>query len=255
MTNLELALGSFWQFARHWKMRDTAKLELTCEGGNLQMNFSAKLGHPDIQHFQQEKPPPSSTSPSVTSPPLSCKRKTPSQLRRQDRRRCAALDKAAVKAATDRTAADKAASDKVVADKVAADKVAADKAVADKAIAEEAVADDAFATKAKSTEKKVAVPENFHCDLCNFKPVPEKGLKAHTTTKHKKECDVPINHLVNHVSTVASASSMTTTPSDAIKSKTSKSQQLCWFDKCKKLPAFQSLNELNSHIQNIHEMK
>ena len=87
MINLELALGSFWQLARHWKMGDTAKLELTCEGGNLQMNFSAKLGHPDLQHFQQEKSPPSSTSPFVTSPPLSCKRKTPSQLRRQERRR------------------------------------------------------------------------------------------------------------------------------------------------------------------------
>ena len=57
MINLELALGSFWQLARHWKMGDTAKLELSCEGGNLQLNFSAKLGHPDLQHFRKEKLP------------------------------------------------------------------------------------------------------------------------------------------------------------------------------------------------------
>ena len=140
----------------------------------------------------------------------------------------------------------------IYAEKAVAEKAVAEKAVAEEAVAEEVVADDAIATKAKSTEKK-----DFHCDLCNFKPASEKGLKAHTTMKHKKKCDVPINHLVKHVSTVASASSMTTTPShtDAIKSKTSKPRHLCWFDNCKKLPAFQSLDELNSHIQNIHEMK
>ena len=143
MTNLELALGSFWQLARHWKMGDTAKLELTCEGGNLQMNFSAKLGHPDLQHFQQEKSPPSPTSPFVTSPSLSCKRKTPSQLRRQDRRRRAALDKAAVKAATDMAAADKAAP-------VAKEAVADD--IAEQAVAEKAVDDD---TKKLLNEKVV----------------------------------------------------------------------------------------------------
>ena len=106
MINLELALGSFWQLARHWKMGDTAKLELSCEGGNLQLNFSAKLGHPDNQHFQKEELPTSSTPPPSTSPPASCKRKTPSQLRRQDRRRLAALDKAAsVQAALDKVTA------------------------------------------------------------------------------------------------------------------------------------------------------
>ena len=153
MINLELVLGSFWQLARHWKMGDTAKLELTCEGGNLQMNFSAKLGHPDLQHFQQEKSPPSSTSPFVTSPSLPCKRKTPSQLRRQDRRRRAALDKAAVKAATDMTAADKVATDKVTAEKVlpVAEEAAADD-IAEQAVAEKAVDDD---TKKLPNEKVV----------------------------------------------------------------------------------------------------
>ena len=153
MTNLELALGSFWQLARHWKMGDSAKLELSCEGGNLQMNFSAKLGHPDLQHFQQEKPPTSSTSTPATSPPLSCKRKTPSQLRRQDRRRCAALDKAAVKAATDRIAADKAASHKV----------AAEKAVAEKAVADDAIAEKAVAGRAADEENKKVLDEKYAC--------------------------------------------------------------------------------------------
>ena len=109
-------------------------------------------------------------------------------------------------------------------------------------------------TKAKSSEKRAVLPENFHCDICNFKIASEKGLKAHTTMNHKKNCDVPINHWVQNVPTVASASSMTTTPSHTvgIKSKTSKSRHLCWFDKCKKLPALQSLCELNAHIQNTH---
>ena len=137
MINLEVALGSFWQLARHWKMGDTAKLELACEGGNLHMQLSAKLGHPDLQHFKQ---PPQSPSLPSCSTPSSGKMKTPSQLRRQDRRRLEALDKAAaVKAAADKTTADKAAADKAVADKNAADKAAAaDKAIVEKAEAEKA---------------------------------------------------------------------------------------------------------------------
>ena len=154
MTNLELALGSFWQLARHWKMGDTAKLELTCEGGNLQMNFSAKLGPPDLHHFQQEKLPSFSVPPPSTYPPPSCKRKTPSQLRRQDRRRVDALDKAAtVQAGFDKATADKAAADKAVADKAAAYKAAADKALAEKTKAEKAKAEQAKA----NTAAKIAV--------------------------------------------------------------------------------------------------
>ena len=100
------------------------------------MQLSAKLGHPDLQHF---KPSPESPSlPSCTAP-SSGKMKTPSQLRRQNRRRREALDKAAaVKAAADKTAADKAAADKAVTDKTAADKAATDKAVVEKAQADKA---------------------------------------------------------------------------------------------------------------------
>ena len=73
--NLEVALGSFWQLARHWRQGESAKLELSCEDGNLQLQLSAKLGHPDSIHFHDPDP---NSSPYV-------KKKSPSQLRRQER--------------------------------------------------------------------------------------------------------------------------------------------------------------------------
>ena len=68
MLNVEVAVSSFWQLARHWKSGDKAKLELACEGGNLHLQLSASLGHPDHVHF-----------PAPSSPPLlpSCKKKSP----------------------------------------------------------------------------------------------------------------------------------------------------------------------------------
>ena len=78
MSNLDVALAGFWQIARHWKKGDKAKLELSCEAGSLHLQLSAMLGHPDQPHFPHPSPPPSTSS---------CKRKSPSQLRRQDRRR------------------------------------------------------------------------------------------------------------------------------------------------------------------------
>ena len=62
MMNLEVALGSFWQLARHWKQGESAKLELSCEDGNLQLQLSASLGHPDSIHFTD---PGSAPSPHV----------------------------------------------------------------------------------------------------------------------------------------------------------------------------------------------
>ena len=75
MSNLDVALLSFWQLARHWKQGDIAKLELSCEAGSLHIQLSAKLGHPDHIHFPQ----------SLGS--SSWKKKSPSQLRRQECRR------------------------------------------------------------------------------------------------------------------------------------------------------------------------
>ena len=176
MTNLEVALGSFWQLARHWKMGDTAKLELACEGGNLHMQLSAKLGHPDLQHF---KPSPESPSlPSCTAP-SSGKMKTPSQLRRQDRRRREALDKAAaVKAAADKTAADKAAADKAVADKTAADKAAA----ADKAIVEKAEADKAKKVIDEKAENTASAKVKAKVTLASTKELARASLAAAAKT-------------------------------------------------------------------------
>ena len=91
MSNLDVAVSSFWQLARHWKQGDKAKLELSCEGGSLQMQLSAVLGHPDRPHFPHPPPPPHH----APSPPLApVKKKSPSQLRRQERRKCEANAKA-----------------------------------------------------------------------------------------------------------------------------------------------------------------
>ena len=67
MSNLDVAVASFWQLARHWKQGDKAKLELTCEDGSLHMQLSAALNHPDHRHFPH--PPSSSSSSSSSSLP------------------------------------------------------------------------------------------------------------------------------------------------------------------------------------------
>ena len=74
MSNLDVALASFWQLARHWKQGEAAKLELSCDAGSLNIQLNAKLGHPDLLHFNHPSQPP-------------CKRKSASKLRRQERRR------------------------------------------------------------------------------------------------------------------------------------------------------------------------
>ena len=82
MLNIDVAVNTFWQFARCWKTSETAKLELTCQNGFLQLNMSTSLGHPDLLHFPP--PPP----PQPPTPPLQLfKVKTPSQLKREDRRK------------------------------------------------------------------------------------------------------------------------------------------------------------------------
>ena len=61
------------KLARHWQHGETAKLEMSCENGSLNIRLNAKLGLPDLLHFHHPSAPP-------------CKRKSPSQLRRQERR-------------------------------------------------------------------------------------------------------------------------------------------------------------------------
>ena len=200
MKNLEVALVNFWQLARHWKQGESAKLELSCEAGSLNLQLTAKLGHPDLEHF----PPPS-----MPPPPASWKRKSPSQVRRQERRqkeayeRAAADENASVKAAADKASADKAAADKAAADKAAADKAAADKAAADKAAADKAAADKAAADKAISDkaeadkaagDKHIAVKikaKKFTCAKCDYVFESSESFKNHMREKHRVfDCDV-----------------------------------------------------------------
>ena len=77
MSNLDVALASFWQLVRHWQHGEIAKLEMSCEAGSLNIQKKANLGHPDLLHFHHPSAPP-------------CKTKSPSQLRRQERTRHAA---------------------------------------------------------------------------------------------------------------------------------------------------------------------
>ena len=76
MLNLEVALSSLWQLARHWRQGEEAELELSWEDVNLQIQLSASLGHPDKQHFPDPLPSSKSKEP---------KKKSPSQPRRQER--------------------------------------------------------------------------------------------------------------------------------------------------------------------------
>ena len=48
--NLDVAVSSFLQLARHWNQGAKDKLELSCEDKSLHMLLSAVLGHPD-QHY------------------------------------------------------------------------------------------------------------------------------------------------------------------------------------------------------------
>ena len=83
MLNLEMALGSFWQLARHWRQGETERLELTCKDGNLQLQLSSKPGHPDKIHVPD---PPQTLPPNIM-------KKSSSQLRRQERRKKEAVTK------------------------------------------------------------------------------------------------------------------------------------------------------------------
>ena len=145
MSNLDVAVSSFWQLARHWKQGDKAKLELSCEGGSLQMQLSAVLGHPDRPHFPHPPPPPPHHAP---SPPLApVKKKSPSQLRRQERRKCEAEAKA-----------DKAAS------------------------VEELIPKD-VEKREQTIEETIDL--SFKCDQCEYTNATEKGLSQHKRMKHR----------------------------------------------------------------------
>ena len=84
MSNLDIAVSSFWQLARHWRSGQKAKLERECEDGNLHLQLLAKLAHPDHEHFPNPPCP----------PPNPSYKKSPSQLRQRERRREEATSRA-----------------------------------------------------------------------------------------------------------------------------------------------------------------
>ena len=53
-SNLDEAVDSFWQLARHWNQGGKANNELSCENGNLHMQLSAVLDHPDQPNICEE---------------------------------------------------------------------------------------------------------------------------------------------------------------------------------------------------------
>ena len=151
--NLEVALGSFWQLARHWRQGESAKLELSCEDGNLQLQLSARLGHPDSIHFPD---PGSAPSPHV-------KKKSPSQLRRQERRRKEAV-----------TEADKA----LITPKPTEIVITLSDNVTPSDITE-------AHENSNMAEKPIYSTLPFKCDQCEFVGASEKGVKQHTRLKHR----------------------------------------------------------------------
>ena len=148
-----MAVTSFWQLARHWNQGDKAKLELSCEDGNLHMQLSAVLGHPDQPHFP--RPPP----PQAPFPPPK-KTKSPSQLRRQERRQREALAKAF--SPTNITEE----SDEVLTENVVEGE------------------NETPAVKVVGSPVKDSYLI-FKCDQCTYTNATDKGLSQHVRMKHR----------------------------------------------------------------------
>ena len=158
--------GKFWQLARHWKSGHTSKLELACEGGNLQIQLSATLGHPDHVHFPA---PDSSLAPHPPPPPpaSSFKKKSPSQLRRQVRRQEEALAKA-----------DKATPNKEYICKPS------EKEVFD--TPEEAENISQTVSAQLPAEKSAELLKLFKCDQCDHTCSCKEAMRKHVAEVHKE---------------------------------------------------------------------
>ena len=197
MVNLEVAVSSFWQLARHWKSGEKAKLELACEGGNLHLQLSAVLGHPDHIHFPAPSP-----APSCSPLPASCKRKSPSQIRRQERRRKEALasaDKSVLPEASPKLPENEVFKEAVEVTVNSNENMSPKKTVQNSEIFNCDQCGHTASCKAnlmkhideKHTDIKTqdieAIPSNvpFHCDQCDFVGASDKGLKQHTRIKHR----------------------------------------------------------------------
>ena len=73
-TELDFALASFWEFARIWKSGKKCKFTLSCDGGVGEIHLVAGLGAAEEPHFPFHGS-------------RAQRKKTPSQLRREERRR------------------------------------------------------------------------------------------------------------------------------------------------------------------------
>ena len=155
MSNLDIAVSSFWQLARHWKSGQKAKLELACEDGSLHLQLSTMLGHPDHASF-----PPS---------PSSCKRKSPSQLRRKERRREQGLHTAG-----------KAASDENDSSQHS------EKETTEELFIPEDTIEVPAADKTTKPAEKPAKAASLKCDQCAYEVICKASLIKHVLKKHKK---------------------------------------------------------------------
>ena len=201
MLNLEVAVSSFWQLARHWKSGEKAKLELACEGGNLHLQLSAELGHPDHIHFPAPSPAPSA-APSCAPLPASSKRKSPSQIRRQERKRREALasaDKSVLPETPPKLPENEVIKEAVEVTVNSNENVSPKNTVQNLDIFNCDQCGHTASCKAnlmkyideKHKDIKIqdieAIPSYIplHCDQCDFVGASDKGLKQHTRIKHR----------------------------------------------------------------------
>ena len=206
MMNLEVALGSFWQLARHWRQGESAKLELSCEDGNLQLQLSAKLGHPDSIHFPDPDP---TSSPYV-------KKKSPSQLRRQERRKKEAEAKAGEALSTSKHT-------EIVINVSDSSQVDFKEALENSNV----------------TEKSIRPLISFKCDQCDFLGVSEKGVKQHKRIKHR------ISQLDGHEDIEESESGKSPCPLCPV-------WVYCKCGNCEECDYISTEKGLNVHIMNDH---
>ena len=161
MSNLDVAVSSFWQLARHWNQGQKAKLELSCEGGSLHMQLSAVLGHPEQPHFPH--PPPAHPPPPVhpSTPPVQPKqkKKSPSKMRRQERRHLEAS---------------KSKENNMIL-----------REASEKDTPNSKTSDEEDSLNVKTSEKTAPIKSYFNCDQCTFKGVSKNEVKQHTLVKHK----------------------------------------------------------------------
>ena len=168
MSDLDVAVSSFWQLARHWKSGGKAKLELACEDGSLHMQLSAVLGHPDQPHFPH--PPPHHPSHPPPSHPIPKKKKSPSQLRRQERRRKEALAKA-VEASANRNIIVEEHKSEISID------------VSTENLSDVNEAEIIIETEVETTAEPLCLL--LKCDQCEYTNATEKGLSQHKRMKHR----------------------------------------------------------------------